>query len=194
MSNDQDLPVHEFQLTGSQWLRIARTLFPGADHTWFRRELELISRRNESPRKLAEECWNRADLCDRFRKALPQMELIPSRDLLAQKLSDQIRRERELAQLYEQIGKNRMPRKFLSHCRLLWLWQHAGGDLRTRGTPATGAVISFMQAASVVVGGKAPGLWQINDIIKRYKRANFTVISSTTHVAASPTFIPARKT
>jgi hypothetical protein len=50
-----------------------------------------------------------------------------------------------------------------------------------------------MQAASVVVGGKAPGPWQINDIIKRYKRANFTVIGSTTHVAASPTFIPARK-
>lgn len=121
------------------------------------------------------------------------LEMIGTQGPLSQQLRQQIERDRQLAKSYEQIAKQKTPRKFLRQCRVLWAWHSAGGDIgiTTRpGKAPEGAVIPFFQAASVVVGGKTPGAWQIKDIVSRYQKVNYTPIVSVSKVTAEPTFIP----
>jgi hypothetical protein len=184
------------KLTDDQWRSIEKTLAPGFDHEWFRSELERIAHDISSPRRLAQECWDRVELCKRLNQALPKMEMIGNQDSLFQQLRQQIERDRQLAKSYEQIAKQKTPRKFLRQCRVLSAWQRAGGDLGITTRPGRvpeGAVIPYFQAASVVVGGKTPGAWQIKDIVKSYRRMNYTVIGSTSTVTATETFIPAKR-
>jgi hypothetical protein len=121
------------------------------------------------------------------------MELIGNRDALSQQLLRQIERDRQLAKSYARMAKEKTPRKFLRQCRILWGWESVGGDLHTPGRPPKGPVIPYFQAASVVVGGKTPGAWQIKDIVKRYRRVNYTRIGAISKVTVTPTFIPAKK-
>jgi hypothetical protein len=195
MSSYRDSAADGAELTDDQWHSIEKTLAPGFDHEWFRSELERIAYDNGSPRKLELECWDRVRLCKAFNRALPKMELIGNRDALSQQLALQIQRETKLAKSYAQMAKERMPRKFLRQCRALWAWQSAGGDLGITTRPGRvpeGPVIRYFQAASVVVGGKTPGAWQIKGIVKRYRRMNYTVIGSTSTVTVKETFIPAK--
>ena len=181
------------KLTEEQWRSIVKTLPPGIDQGRLRNELERIAHDISLPRKLAQERWDRVELCKRFNQALPKMDMIGNQGPLSQQLRLQIEWDGQLAKSYEQIAKQKTPRKFLRQCRVLWAWKSAGGDIgiTTRpGKAPEGAVIPFFQAASVVVGGKTPGAWQIKDIVSCYQKVNYAPIVSVSKVTAEPTFIP----
>jgi hypothetical protein len=156
MSSHQEPAAISSEITEDQWRSIIKTLPSSIDQGRLRNELERNAHGILSPRKLAEECRDRVERCKRFNQALPKMEMIRNQDPLSQQLRQQIERDRQLAKSYEQIAKQKTPRKFLRQCRVLWAWQSAGGDLGITTRPGRvpeGPVIPYFQAASVVVGG-----------------------------------------
>jgi hypothetical protein len=159
------------------WRAVAKTLPTGANLLHVRTALERIKADRSTPLQLAKECEKRV------RQNRRSLGLTEEGSTLAEQLKQQIKHDSEQTELFKQIVKQRQPRIFLRHYKILSLWENVGGYLpistpRKRKTEAhwpdpEGPVIVYLQAAYKMVFGKPLSARQAKDVVRRYRQLKF---------------------
>jgi hypothetical protein len=176
-----------------RWRKVERTLPPDADKAELRATLERIAAEKATAAEFRDRYRDCAALCDLLAGELSRADATEVNAGLLSQLRTQSAQDKERARRYGLlVSPKQRNRRAARQYEILWAWERAGGDLRTktrktegrweirkegdrgsRWQEPEGPVIDYFRAAAEAVLGKAPSADRARKIVQAYRRLNY---------------------